>query len=400
MKQIVLTVGIALITSVSFGQKSQVVNAVMAYNDFHDHASDMEQATKDINEAKQFIDAAAAHSDTKDDPKAMLYKGKIYMEIAAMAQIAEDKSKFPGVDPEKTAEDGMAALKRVNGLDSKGKYKEDLAQYAGLYHATLSNAGITAYGEENYEMAMQGLLGAAMFGEIMGIQDSAMYFYGGQAAYLAKDWEEAENAFKKCVELNYNVGESTGLLADVLKSQDKKAEAEKVLTDAVQKHPEDLGLLIRMTNFYIDDNRNEDAEKALSAAIKLDPSNTALIYTSGIIYETMGRLEEAEAAYRKTLELDPKHNDAKYSLGVFFFNRGADANNIANGLEFGDPTYDQRVAESKAFFEQSLPFLEQASAAAPDDIIILESLKAVYGKLSMTDKFMETKERINKLKEG
>ncbi len=183
-----------------------------------------------------------------------------------------------------------------------------------------------------------------------------------------------------------------------MKEQGKTEEAEKVLTDAVTKYPENLDVLIQMTNFYIDNDRTEDAQTALAAAIKLDPTNTALVYTSGIIYESMGRLDDAEAAYKKTMDLDPGHNDSKYSLGVFYFNKGADANNAANKLPFGDPTYDSKVAESKGYFQQALPYLEEASAASPEDISMLESLKAAYGKLSMTDKFMETKAKIAELK--
>ena len=112
----------------------------------------------------------------------------------------------------------------------------------------------------------------------------------------------------------------------------------------------------------------------------------------------MDKFDEAEAAYLKTLSIDPAYTDAKYSLGVFYFNRGADLNNEANDLEFGDPKYDVMIAQSKEIWAKNcLPYLEDAAKDAPDDVIILEALKTVYGKLSMTDKFMETKKRIAEL---
>ena len=112
----------------------------------------------------------------------------------------------------------------------------------------------------------------------------------------------------------------------------------------------------------------------------------------------MGKTEEAEKAYAKTLELDPNHVNAKFSMGGLFFNKGADKNNEANKLPFGDPNYDKYVAESKEFFQKALPFLESAAESEPKDVVILESLKQVYGKLGMTDEFKATKAKIDALK--
>jgi Flp pilus assembly protein TadD len=194
------------------------------------------------------------------------------------------------------------------------------------------------------------------------------------------------------------MAESIGYLAKSMKETGKTTEAEARLKEVVSKYPNDLDVLIQLTNFYIDNNRNEDAGSAISAALKLDPNNIALVYNSGIIYETMGKMDVAEAAYLKSLELKPDYTDALYSLGVFYFNRGADANNIANDLPYGDPAYDKTIAESKEFWAKALPYLEKAALAEPNDLIILESLKQVYGKLSMTEKFKETKEKIAAVK--
>lgn len=399
MKQIVLTGMIAFLAIAGFAQKSNVTNAAMAYSSYMENmTADPATAKKDLLEAKSYIDLACVHTETIADPKAWMYKGKIYIDLSAMVMAATDKADFAGMQPEKMMEDGFAAFAKSKEVDAKKRYEEDINAYAEMYRAVLSNAGRVAYEEDNFEMAMAGLLGAAKFGEVIGLKDSVMYFFGGIAAYNAKQFAVAEEAFNKCVELNYNMAESIGYLAKSMKETGKTAEAEARLKEVVAKYPNDLDVLIQLTNFYIDNNRNEDAGNAISAALKLDPNNIALVYNSGIIYETMGKMDIAEAAYLKSLELKPDYTDALYSLGVFYFNRGADANNIANDLPYGDPAYDKTIAESKEFWGKALPYLEKAALAEPEDLIILESLKQVYGKLSMTEKFKETKDKIAAVK--
>jgi len=402
MKQIVFTLSLAFIAATGFSQKSNVTNAALAYKSYEGSLidQDQEQAVKDILEAKGYIDKAAVHADTKDDAKCLMYLGKI--NIGVGFGYAMDSSAFTGIDVEKTFKAGFAALKRSKEVDKKERYVDDVNGYANYWRSMMANQGITAYGEQQYEVAMAGLLGAAEYGDVIGIEDSMYLFFGAQAALMEKEYETAEEAFKKCVALNYNTAESVGFLSTAMKEQGKMEEAEKELAAAVALYPDNLDILIQAVNFYIDQGKNEEAEKSLSAAIKLAPDNTALVYTSGIIYEKMGRMEDAETAYNKTLELEPNHTNAKYSLGVFFFNKGADANNEANTYDFNDPQYNAKynakIAESKGHFAKSVDYLEKAEVEEPKDVQVLEALKSAYGKAGMVDKFKETKAKIAALK--
>lgn len=400
MKQVVLTVGMALIAFGGFSQKKNVVNAVLAYkNHGKDKASqDIESAAAAIIEAKEFIDLADVHEDTKGQAKTLAYKGMIYLDYAMFTAIAPENPTFKDADVEKIAEDGMAALKKVKDVDKKGLYEDKVGNYANAYRSQLSEFGRVAYSDKKYEDAMAGLLGAAEFGDIIGITDSSFYYYGGAAAFNAEKWEEAQAAFEKCVEIDYNAGSSAYYVSQSLQKQGKVDEAEASLKAMMVKYPDNKDIMIEMINLYIDTDRKEEAEKVLTSAIALDPNNTTLIYTSGTIYENLGRFEDAEAAYKKTIEIDASNTNAQFALGGLYFNKGADVNNEANKLPFGDANYDPMIAESKEYFQKALPFLEQAAVLEKDDVVILESLKAVYGKLQMTDKFLETKKRIAEIK--
>ncbi len=397
MKKIFLTIAVALFATVSFSQKKNVTSAAVTYQGAQKNRTDVAAYTKDLLEAKESIDLALAHPDTKEDPKAWMYKGKIYIELG-LALAMSDGSAYPGMKSEELAEEGFNALIHSKEVDKKETYVDDVNDYAQMYRAMMSNAGIEAYSAEEYETAMGALVGAAEFGTLIGVQDSNFYFFGGLAAMQIKNYEVAEEAFKHCVEWKFNLGESVGYLATAMKENGNQTEAEAMLKNAVEVNPDNIDVLIHATNFYIDKKDFAQAVSTIESAIKLDPSNKLLHYNAGALYESMEKFDEAEAAFKKTLSLDPAYTDAKYSLGVFYFNRGAELNNEANDLEFGDPKYDVMIAQSKEIWKKNcLPYLEDAAKDAPEDVIILEALKTVYGKLSMTDKFMETKKRIAEL---
>lgn len=393
----------AMVISVAtFAQKTNTTNAAMAYKSYESAKyTDAEQAAKDLKEAKQYIDLSAEHVDTKNEPKTLMYLGFIYIEIPICAAMSGDAD-LKAIDPEVSVEKGFDALKRSREVDTKETYTDQIDDYCNFYRSNFANMGITSYEEGKYEEAMGGLLGAATFGEAMGIKDSAYYFYGGIAAFKIEKWKEAEEAFTKTVEWGYQPGSSVYYLSQSMLKQDKKAETETMLKAQVAKYPKDKDIMIELINFYIDSDRKPEAIEVLNAAIALDQSNPILIYTAGTIYENMGDFTNAEKNYLKAKELGDKN--AGFALGSLYFNKGADLVTEANKIPFGTPEYNEKyepmVAQSKEYFNKALPYLEQAAVENPKDLIVLEALKQAYGKVGNTEKFLEIKKKIEEIKAG
>ena len=171
---------------------------------------------------------------------------------------------------------------------------------------------------------MAGLLGAAEFGDVAGIVDSSFYFFGGISAFNAEEYVIAQEAFQKCIEINYNLDQSVAYQAQIFQKQGKTAEAEQSLKDAISKYPKNKGLLIELINFYIDGDRDNEALDALNAALELDPKNTALLFNSGAIYENMGDFENAKSAYERLIAIEPEAVRGQFAMGGLYFNKGAD----------------------------------------------------------------------------
>jgi hypothetical protein len=85
------TLAAIVITGLSIAQKTNTTNAAMAYKAYEQvRFTDYEQAAKDLLEAKSYIDLSAEHAETKNDPKTLMYLGKIYIEIPFCAQTSGD----------------------------------------------------------------------------------------------------------------------------------------------------------------------------------------------------------------------------------------------------------------------------------------------------------------------
>jgi tetratricopeptide (TPR) repeat protein len=395
MKRLLLLATVAFAAG-AFSQKGNTSSAGIAFKQYWTlklSGGDPETQAKELGDAMEFIDKSYAHADTKDDAKTLMYYGKIHVEIPMCAAVSGDE-RLNAVDAEKSVTDGFAALKRSKEVDAKGRYEDDVDDYCNFYRGQFSQIGIKFYEEEKWSESAQALIGAGMFGEAMGASDSLYFFYGGLAAFNVDSLDMAEEAFSRTTKYGYQAGTSTYYYSQTLQKQGKTDEAETMIKAQVARYPGDKDILIEMVNLYIDSDRKPEAVVALNEAIAIDPNNGALVYTAGTIYENMEDFDNAEKQYLRAIELDAADVNSLSAMGGLYFNKGADVNNAANKLEFGDPNYDKMVADSKDFFKKAVPFLEKATEAKPDVVTYWIALRDAYGKAGDVENFKATKAKV------
>lgn len=395
MKKVILAV-VVTASAFTYAQKSNTTNAAMAYKNYMEAAigGDIEQAAKDLWEAKGYIDKSASHESTMNDAKTLMYKGMIYIDAPAMG-MATGNEDLKALDAEKTMEIGFETLKLSREKDTKGRYEDKTNQYCYQKKTKMYNAGIKGFQDKDYQTAMAGFAMSTQYAEVLGLTDSASYFNAGLSAYYIEEWEFVEEAFAKCVELGYRPGSSVTYLTKAYKSQGKVGEAETMLNEQLVKYPGDKDMMISLIDIYLAQDKKEEAEKVLSNAITLDPNNKDLHYTVGVVYENLERYDDAEKAYLKVLELDPAYNDALLGLGAVYFNKAADFNGKINDLQPGDPQEEVFKNSMEENFKKSLPYLEKANELNPNNKEVLTSLKKAYYKLGMMEKYEATKAKID-----
>ncbi len=398
MKKITIVSAI-LISAVGYSQKSMTTNAAMGWKAYQTSksAGDKNAAERDILEAIEYITKSANHESTKNDPKTLMYKGKIYSEAVGLSSEATDATlKAFGTPENKKA--GIDAFKKSTEFDKKGRYEDDIYDYCHRTKAILFEKGRKAYADKKFEVSMNSFLSAADYAEAMGITDSMAIYYGGISAYNSNNFDQAIKALGKSAAIGFELGNSSTYLAESYSKVDKKADGITALEGILSANAGNKDVMISLINIYLSSDEKAKAEKVLSDAISVDPNNKELHFVVGTIYEEQERYDDAEKAYKKVLELDPKYATALLRLGAVYFNKAADINGKINDLSVGDPQEEVYRTEMTENFKKALPFLEQANEITPNNLEIISSLRQAYYKTGNTEKAKEMKVQLDVLK--
>lgn len=389
MKRLLLVcIAIFAVSSV-FGQRGKVTAAAA----FIDNG--------DLSAAKQRIDEALLDPVSKEWPKT-------YVVGARLAAEEYKKNK----DKEEILKAGDYYLKAIE-LDQKGdakgkgigKFANEIKMNITMFVPNLQNAGIEAFNAEDFIFSMKvfervaALNGSSIF-QVEGkpaVVDSVFIYYTALSAMRSSNWAKAEEYFNKSIELKYGEGDAVLLLHEVYTSSGDSSKISQNLKAGIELFPQDDRIMMQLINYYLSTKQNEEALEYLNSAIEKDSQNFSYYFVRGFLFENNKDLEKAEAEYLKAIEIKPDYYEPLISLGVIYFNRGAEQTRIAQDItDF--KKYEAAMAESLKHFEQSLPYVERADAAKPNEEHVLETLKSLYYRLEIMDKYNEINERIESLK--
>lgn len=228
-------------------------------------------------------------------------------------------------------------------------------------------------------------------------------FYLGEAHFLSGNYQEAEQAFLKTIDLEPNLIEPRFRLVDILQDPENpagKADPHRLLslyqkvldiependrarleaallhqktgeTDLAAQQLKDLGnqarhnsqLLMTAVDLYLSQNRYEDAVTVFSGMYQAEPDNNNFNFFLGMAYESTQNPEQAVAHY---LKVSPAHPQYKKTLLTIAF------------------LYREMGQTQKA-----VTFLEKHHRETPEDIDILTYLAAFYEKEDQLEKAMD-----------
>jgi len=131
----------------------------------------------------------------------------------------------------------------------------------------------------------------------------------GMALYASgKQSEVAEAEVQQGIDLM--PGESDGYVAmgDILRSDNRYAEADDWYRAAVEKDPENVWIGVRRVDNLVEGQQPEQAQRILSELIQRFPDEAHLYYELGQAYGRQGKLDLAVAAAEKSVSLDRSGN--------------------------------------------------------------------------------------------
>jgi Flp pilus assembly protein TadD len=153
--------------------------------------------------------------------------------------------------------------------------------------------------------------------------------------------------------------------------------------------------LIAECNIYLSQGKTAEAQNLLTVAVEKDPTNPMLHYAIGVNMAEFGNFPDAEKSYLKAIELKPDYFDAIYNLGALYVNTAASIMEEANKLPVEDVAgYDKLKAQADELLNKAIPVLEKAETISPNDMNTLISLKQLYTRTNNLDKLKAIDEKI------
>jgi tetratricopeptide (TPR) repeat protein len=384
MKKFYLLLAVVCISFSALAQKGKVTSALTF----------IDQGT--LDKAKEALDEAISNPKTSDWYNTYFAKGRL-----CQAVYQSDNPKFKDYCSSDPLEDAYAAYEKAMELDTKGTIKKRIITNM-IYNKLaldLYNQGSKEFEDKDFAGALKSFetqIAITESDKYVGATDTGMYYNAGLAASNSGKYDEAIKYFEKCADMKYmgitpyfQISQAYLEIGDTLK-------AEETLKSLPDKFPGDKNVTLNLIDLYIKAGKNDEALKYLQVAKKDDPDNYSLYFAEGIIYLNESKFDEAIADLKKSVDLNPDLYDSQYGLGAAYINKASDMFTKANDI-MDVNKYNAAIQEAMDVFAKALPYMEKAVELKPNDLYALRSLRELYYRLRMTDKYDSVKAKLDKL---
>lgn len=442
---------LALLPLVSFSQKNKVQSAWRALNDYESTMKENPDVTY-LMKAKESIDLATANEETSKQPKTYAYRCRIMYNIFQY-NLKEEQKKLEATIADKNArveasygstsliefEEAGKALEKIKELDSKyfenimnvlkgGTMPSDddlkLANVAAQLKFESSNIAVGKYRAKDFDKASEYFYKAAAMNTLMtGKKDTAGYYNACISAQKAKNYTKMIDYNKNMIDLKISTPYNFQTIYDAKLAQKDTSGALEYLQLGRKEYPNDVYLMNRETEIFLQKGEQEKALTNLKAAVAKEPNNPQLQLVLGNVYDNLANPKgksgkdttkpadfdnlviQAAEHYQKAIDLKPSNQEsyfnALYNLGALYNNYGGVLYNKSMGkATLTDLAKNQKEYELKSqeYYKKAIPYLEQALVIKADDKACMTALRKLYfltgneasGKI-MSDRLKATK---------
>jgi len=339
-----------------------------------------------LDTALKAVEFAETQEKSKDWAKTYYVKGLVYNAIAD-----SDNPEYANIckNPSIKAFDNF---KKAYNMDGSNMYHSAIDMQFFTLANTFIQKAIDSYNIQQFEDAylyFVKILEVKEMEVFEGEIDTAIIFNVAITAQRIKKYEEAIDYYNKTIEYNYAEGDAFSLLAECYKEKGDNENYVNTLKRGFEKYPSNQALLGGIINYYLLEAENtEEAFKYLAVARESDPTNPQFYSAEAHLYDKIGDKEKSKEKYKKAIEIDVNFFEAYYNLGVIYFNEGVELIDIANEIKDNNKyIVAKEVADKK--FAESLKYIEKSHELKPEDRSIMATLKTLYYRLKMTDKYEE-----------
>lgn len=170
----------------------------------------------------------------------------------------------------------------------------------------------------------------------------------------------------------------------------------ETLQNAIVRFPSEPWFLQNLINYYIFSGQEQTAIDYLAQAIDREPNVAQYHLIKGNLDENQGHYEDALKDFDNALAIDPTLADAEAGKGRVWYNQAVKLNEAA-AMITDNKEYKKALEEMNEVFRKSLPHFEKAHEMAPEERSYMQTLKGLYYRFGMDDKYNKISEELNNL---
>jgi tetratricopeptide (TPR) repeat protein len=381
MKKFFLLIAVVSISVGAMSQKGKVTSA-LGYID---------QGV--LDKAKVAIDQALVHEKSKNWPNTFFAVGKL-----AQASYESDNATFKAYFTNPLQE-AYKSYEKAIALDKKGSMKKKII--TGMVYSSLA-ADLYAQGSDRFtENDFEGALKAfetqieiTESDKYAGSIDTGMYYNAGLAAINSGNQNQAIKYFQTCADMQYLGITPYFQIYEAYMGLGDTATAEATLMSLTDIFPNDNSITLQLIDLYIKSGKNDEALKYIKVAKEADPDNYSLYFAAGIMYLNQELYDLAIEELVKSIEIKSDYYETQYGLGAAYINKASNMFVAANEI-MDVQKYSDAIDVANAVYAKALPYMEKALEIVPDDRYAMESLKELYYRMKMTDKYDTIKAKLD-----
>ena len=411
MKKSIFLAALVLIGASCFAQKSNVSKA----------RNLVDAETPDYAGARAAIKDALVNDETKDQANTWYVAGYIgYKEFEncnnkrIIGQHIDINQWGEAVMESLNYWDKAYELAMIPTYDKKGKAKYDtrtpknivtkVAEY--FQFQPLIASGFTAYENGNPSKAYDMFIAHCNIPELKMIQDNAeeaaklvrdssyytCLYYAGRFAYEANRFDEAIATLER---MNSEHANANALRKEIIYANEyiyqiyielkDTVSAVESIKKSIDLFPEEPWFMQNLINLYINSGQEEKAIDYLDIAIAREPNVGQYYNSKGSILARIGRFEESLVAFEQAIAIEPNNALFLETLGFAYVDLGNKLNDEAAYLDA--KAYAKAKVEIDKAFQTALPYFEKAYELEPDNYDFKRSLRSLYYRLGMNDKY-------------
>jgi len=146
-----------------------------------------------------------------------------------------------------------------------------------------------------------------------------------RVAVAAEQLDQGLEAVDRALAVSPDLPSAILLKAQILVRMERKTEATRLLSDAVDRHPESTNLHFAYGRMLLDGEDLAGARAQFAMVVKLEPDNAEGLYSLALLELETGQYKAGEKHLKQLIELDEGVQNAYYYLGYAKLKQGDDA---------------------------------------------------------------------------